>query len=291
MVRVGVTVAVVLVAAGIANAQPSTPAPEPTPSSPPTLEPIPPAPPPQQQQPEAKPSLYEQCREQRRRISAEADATSNLKERARLLQSMPECRPDMDDAPAASPAVTSSSEEQDDGSGFAVEVHLETGQIFIDSNTVLPTTQAGLFLGFRGRSVTFGVAIDIGRISESMTDPTGTTTTASSNMLLIMPGLRAVLARSHDDRTELLGEADIGYGRNWTSDDNPMTASTPSTGHLRIQAAPGLRYWVSQSFAVGAVAGLRYERFSRSSSSGGGTTSDTLAMTALFSAVQLTGVF
>jgi len=62
-------------------------------------------------------------------------------------------------------------------------------------------------------------------------------------------------------------------------------------GQLRVRAAPGLRYWVSESFAVGAVAGLRYERFSRSSSSGGATTSDTLSMTALFSAVQLTSVF
>jgi hypothetical protein len=206
---------------------------------------------------------------------------------------MPECTPDMDNPPPAAPLQTSTSspDGENDGSGFALEVHLETGQFFIDSSSVLPTTQAGLFLGHRGRSLTIGVAVDIGRASETTSDSTGNSTSSSSNMLLFMPGLRGVLARSHDDRTELLGELDIGYGRNWASDDNPMTADTPSTGHLRIQAAPGLRYWVSQSFAVGAVAGLRYERFSRSSDTGGSTTSQTLSLAALFSSVALTGVF
>ncbi|HSD87343.1 MAG TPA: hypothetical protein VLB44_07500 [Kofleriaceae bacterium] len=292
MVRVGVTFVVLFVAARIANSQPSQP-PPPSPSepTPPPSEASPPPPVPSPPPEAAGPSRYDQCMEQRRQISAQADATSNLKERTRLLQSRPECRPDMDDAPPGAPvAAASATEEPNDGSGVAVEVHLETGQIFIDSNSVLPTTQAGLFVGIRGRSVTFGVALDFARIAESTTSSMGNTSD-SANMIFFMPGLRGVLARSHDDRTELLGEVDIGYGRNWTSSDSSMGTSNPSTGHLRVQAAPGLRYWVSQWFAIGAVAGLRYERFSRSSDAGGTSTTNTVSMTALFSSVQLTGVF
>ena len=205
-----------------------------------------------------------------------------------MLQSMPECTPDMSappPAPVVAPTATAP-EPQDTGSGFAFEVHLETGQLLIDSDSFLPTTQAGLFVGHRSPSLSIGVGLDFGRVSESSSD-TIMTTSNSTNMILVMPGLRFVMARSRDQRTELLGRLDIGYGRNWFSSDS--TSDIPSTGHLRGQAAPGIRHWITPSFGVGGTAGLRYERFDREDSMG--TSSRALSVTALFSSLELVGVF
>lgn len=223
-------------------------------------------------------------------------ATTDLKERARLLQSMPECSPDMTDvpAPSAPPVETSYAVAAEDSpaaaSGFALEVRLETAQLAVDSSSILPTTQAGLFLGHRSPSIMLGVGLEIGRVTSSSDDPAAGSTSVSSNLVLVMPGLRAVLARSQDQRTEMIAELDVGYGVNWTSRDPDLDMDdTPSTGHFRAQAAPGIRYWVAPAFAIGATTGLRYDRFGREGTTG--TASMALSIAALFGSLQLTGVF
>jgi len=162
--------------------------------------------------------------------------------------------------------------------GFALEVHLDNGEL-LDSNSMTRTTQAGFFLGHRGTMTTLGVGFDFGHISDG-TMFSGAT--QSSSMLMVMPGLRLVLARTDNERTELIGQLDAGYGRIWSGGD----MKAPSVDNVRIQLAPGLRYWLAPSFAIGGAAGLRYELYAIDAPG-----SSTAEVVAVFSSIQLTGVF
>jgi hypothetical protein len=234
--------------------------------------------------PAPEPSPYEKCLAQRRSIAGDAEQATDLKERARLLQSMPECSPSMTSEPPApqEPAATTTSSQ----GGFALEVRLDTSQTPVDSDLVLPGTQGGIFIGTRSRSLMIGIGLDLTRLTSTQTAGTNIDVTRSQTSVLVSPGIRAVLARSGDERTELFGQLDIGYGRLWSSESG-STVDAPSTNHLRAQVAPGIRYWVSPNFAVGGSAGFRYDRYSRdimdATSSAG--------MTSVFSSLQLTGVF
>lgn len=277
-----VVVMTLVAAARSANAQtrPEGPAPAPSPAvETPEAAPTPTPPPPE-------PTPYERCREQRRNISEQAQETSDLRERARLLQSMPQCSPAM----ATEPEVMNERADgtaSSSGGSFALEVRLDTTQTFVDDNVTLPATQGGLFMGSRSRSLIIGIGVDLMRISGTRTTGTGMDVSTSLTSLLISPGVRAVLARSSDERTELFGQVDIGYGAQWSSTSEPTTSDAPSTRHLRGQIAPGVRYWISPNFAVGGSAGLRYERFSRSAD----MTSQSTSATSIFSSLQLTGAF
>lgn len=175
-------------------------------------------------------------------------------------------------------------------SGFALEVRLETAQVVIDDDFVLPGIAAGLFLGHRSRSVTIGVGFELARLSQS-TSTMGTSSDQSITSLLVLPGVRFTVARSADEKTELLGVADAGYGlgirRGGGGTDNP-----PNIGRIRAQAGLGLRHWITPSFAIGGTAGLRFDRQSVTSDNGGGLEStQSLTTTSLFTSLQMTGVF
>jgi hypothetical protein len=65
----------------------------------------------------------------------------------------------------------------------------------------------------------------------------------------------------------------------------------PSTTHLRVQAAPAVRFWVTHSFGVGAAVGLRYDWLNVDTSGGGVSASMSTSTLALFSSFHVVGVF
>lgn len=180
--------------------------------------------------------------------------------------------------------------EQNVSTGLALEIRLDTAQVQIASDAAIPGLAAGIFVGHRGRSLTIGVGFDVGRINQSQS-AAGTTSESNATTVLVIPGVRFVLARTADAKTELLGQVDVGYGvtirRAAVSGMDP-----PNVGRLRGQAGPSLRHWITPSFAIGATAGIRYDRSSLTSDNGGGMTSDSsFAITSLFSSLHMTGVF
>src|SRR4051812_44977216 len=119
-----IVVSAIVAAARLASAQPAADEPPQTPSPPqtaspplesPTEEPAPLPPP--------GPTAYDKCRAERHAISERADQSPAPKERARLLQSMRKCSPEMPVPPAVSeePVVTRAAPD----GGFALEVRLE----------------------------------------------------------------------------------------------------------------------------------------------------------------------
>lgn len=174
--------------------------------------------------------------------------------------------------------------------GFALEMRLDSTTVLLGNDAALPAITAGLFLGHRSRSLTIGVGFDFGRFNQSTSSPGGSSE-MNSTTVLVIPGVRFVLARTADQKTEILGQVDAGYGvsirragAGGTDPDN--------INRLRVQAGPSLRHWITPSFAIGGTVGLRYDRASVSSDQGMGMTSEQiLAITALFGSLNMTGVF
>jgi hypothetical protein len=184
----------------------------------------------------------------------------------------------------AVPAVATA-EPTDRAAGFAFELRLDAADVAIDEDFMLPGTDAGLFLGWHTGSATFGLGLDLGRMSQTQ-EFDGNESSMAVTTFLVSPGVRVPIARAADGRTELLLSGDIGLGQTSLSDDDEGDEPEP-VFRLRVQAAPALRYWVTPSFAVGATTGIRYDRQSISDDD----SSASFATTSLFSSLQLTGVF
>jgi len=261
----------------VAFAQASEPSPpSPPPTAPPAEAPAPPPP----------VSPAEACRARRHELEEQAAHTADLQERARLLQSLPDCAHVADAPPPAEAGTVTPAPGStvDAATGFAIELQLETSLVQVDTNSALSLPQAGVFLGYRMAGATLGLGLDFGRTSSSSSGG-GTSTDSSSTTFLVMPGLRLPITHSADGRTELLARIDAGYGTLSSSASGSM--DIPSVGHFRAQAAPAVRYWVARSFGVGASVGLRYDRFSQDT----GGASATQSLFGLFSSFHVIGVF
>ena len=126
-----------------------------------------------------------------------------------------------------------------DATGIAVEVRIDTTQVLVDNDIALPGMAGGIFVGHRSRALTIGVGFDMTRLSESG----GSGSSGQSlTSFLIIPGVRFVLARTADTRTELLGQVDAGYGQSIRGSDTTMGApDRPNIHRFRFQAGPSLR--------------------------------------------------
>lgn len=173
--------------------------------------------------------------------------------------------------------------------GFALEVRVETGLMEISNNYTVPAMAAGFFLGYRSRPFTVGVGFDFSRRSQTQSPATADSETSATS-ILAMPGIRFVLARTGDARTELLGQVDVGYGVTIRSGANG--ADFPNQNRARAQVGPSLRHWVTPSFAIGGTAGIRYEVSKVTIDFGSGRTSESsTSISGLFASLQMTGVF
>jgi hypothetical protein len=144
-----------------------------------------------------------------------------------------------------------------------------------------------------------------------MTTVAGATTTVTgmsetATLFGVGPGVRYAIVRSADQRVELLGSLDLGFGRTFTdSSTTPppmmMMGVTTTTGgfHFAYTVGPGLRYWIHPQFAMGVLAGVRGDYDTQTTTTtttmGGNTATSSVNNTALIHSIitqlQFTGVF
>ena len=179
--------------------------------------------------------------------------------------------------------------------GFVVEPHLGTTLVsFVSTGPGGTTTsglsslQGGFLLGAKINRVIFGIGFDLERVATGSTPQGGTTSSTATTDIMFTPGVRIAIVRSADQRVELFGQFDLGFGTTVTEQN-----TNTSYFHLSYDIGPGLRFWAHRQFAVGAVTGLRGEfEFDTIKGNGGaGQSSTSSGLTAVFASLQLTGVF
>lgn len=161
--------------------------------------------------------------------------------------------------------------------GFALEIQLGTrlwGENIPGVGTFgLPSVEGGFFAGYKFGRWQVGGSLDFTRVSESNGGDEAT------SVLAIMPGLRVAILRSADERVELFGQVDFGFGHVFVdhADDH---------NRFIYQLGPGVRLWFHPNFSVGALVGLRGE-FDVEEGDNGVTT----GVTSIFARLTFTGVF
>ncbi len=116
--------------------------------------------------------------------------------------------------------------------------------------------QPGVFVGYQFSRFALGAGFTVTRVRNTL--DASPPQSYSETEFQVTLGTRVTALRSADRRTELLavGEAGIGHRRSTTI--NGATIGTTTNG-MTLAVGPGLRYWMSSSFALGANSGLRYE--------------------------------
>jgi hypothetical protein len=181
-------------------------------------------------------------------------------------------------APSPAPAPSDGVQKR---TGIAAEVHL--GSRFavlgggIGIGAPVDALTGGLFAGYKIDRIVIGLGFDFFGYWA------GTGGGSSNDVaFLVTPGIRAALVRSSDGRVELTGQADLGFGHTFVSG-----AAGTSNFEVRVDAGPGLRYWVHPQLAVTALGGVDVDY---GISTAGGTTS-TETLISVFGSLAFLGVF
>jgi hypothetical protein len=187
--------------------------------------------------------------------------------------------------PSAAPAPPPSSSPE---TGATLELRYTPGssaqlQILSDPDAQ-PDPRTELFAGYQLARLSFGVGLELGRASASNNSGNGQLATT----YLVLPGVRAVLGRSHDGRADLIGIADVGWGETSFSSNDGFTP-TVIENRFRFQTGPGLRYWPSPSLAFGVAALVRHDRIHHDDPNSDFT--EDAARTDLAISLSVTGVF
>ena len=158
--------------------------------------------------------------------------------------------------------------------GFALEIHLGTRVTPLDIGGPIgvPLVDGGLFAGYKFGRFQLGGSFEYGRVAH---DP-DYGTKSSADRLVIMPGLRVAILRSADERVELFGQADLGFGHYWISDADGAHV-------VCFQVGPGVRLWFHPNFAASAMVGLRGEHYIYDH--------DSYGYTGIYASLAFTGVF
>jgi hypothetical protein len=158
--------------------------------------------------------------------------------------------------------------------GFALELSLSSEVVEvagIGSTASFSGLQGGLFAGYKISRVIVGMGIDLARQSGAAGGGTFTS-------ILFSPGVRVAFVRSAENRVEMFGLFDLGFGTTLVegNDAHPF--------NLRYRTGPGVRYWPHPQFAVSAAAGVEGTFF-------GLQEQGSTAITSIFATLQLMGVF
>jgi hypothetical protein len=176
----------------------------------------------------------------------------------------------------AAPATAQPTGPQD--RGFAFEVHLGSRLAAFDTGLVgtlsLNGLDGGFFAGYKFGRFMVGGSLEFARYAHS----DGNDNADSS--FVFMPGVRIAILRSADQRVELYGEADLGFGHVWYTQSGP---DPDGVNLIKFQIGPGVRLWFHTNFAVGALVGLRGEHAFNDDGSDG--------VTSVFAQFAFTGVF
>jgi hypothetical protein len=189
--------------------------------------------------------------------------------------------------------------------GFAV--YLTIGGRYVlatpDAGTTLSSTafQGGLFAGYKLDRIVVGLGFDIGHVGTATKYAASSSQSSGSRgdtSFLLGPGIQAALLRSADQRIELIGHFQIGFGRTFTSISNDP-AIPPQYGpennvsnfHLAYQIGPGLRYWAHPQFALTVGSGISGDHLFFSQNNPSGNKADQVNSVSLYGTLGALGVF
>jgi hypothetical protein len=143
--------------------------------------------------------------------------------------------------------------------GFALEAGF--GLAAGTSPASTPAFFGSLFGGFRLPRVILGLGLQLNgsTISTSPNTPIGGSGSSGTVYLfMVVPGVRARLFHSADQRFEVLGEIDVGAGGN-LGDTGPGSAGklglppgsyVPDTKHFVFALGPAIHYWLHPRVAL-----------------------------------------
>src|SRR5207244_2476663 len=106
--------------------------------------------------------------------------------------------------------------------------------------------QGGFFFGYKIDRFLFGLGIDLDRFATSSSSSGNPDASQSTTGLLLLPGVRIAALRSSDERVELYGEFDLGWGHAFTDQSPAPMGQQPQKSNNRLvyQLGPGVRYWI-----------------------------------------------
>ena len=155
--------------------------------------------------------------------------------------------------------------------GFVFETHvysqLVSFGVGLGTTLNLPLLTGGIFGGYKLDRLIVGLGFDFNSYDAG----------GAQIVMRWIPGIRYALIRSSDERVELYGQADLGFGHNFgTSASNEI---------IDANLGLGARYWAHRQFAVGAVGGWTSEwQLTQSPDT-------SVVIMGIFAGLQLTGVF
>lgn len=170
--------------------------------------------------------------------------------------------------------------------GLLLEIRIDTSRS-MSPVADAPGPRGALFLGYHLRRWSVGLGFELARTSRS-TDDTTTVDDQTDTTHLISPGVRVALGRSADGRAEVFAQLDLGFGETLIEYNDQQSADALYE-RFRLQIGPGLRYWISESFALGAAALLRHDRVRHERNFS--TTVEETSSTDLATSLTVTGVF
>jgi hypothetical protein len=181
--------------------------------------------------------------------------------------------------------------------GFAAEMHIGT-QLFslgtgMGGTTSFGVIEGGVFLGGKIDRVVVGLGFELGRVANGSSVTGGGDQSQASTSIMFVPGVRVAIVRSHDQRVELFGQFDLGFGTLVNEQSPAPMGPQPSTSRFRFSydVGPGVRFWVHPQFAVAGFTGVAGQFEYDSTSQAGTTLKTSSGLTAIFAALQLMGVF
>jgi hypothetical protein len=136
----------------------------------------------------------------------------------------------------------------------------------IGSTPLSPMGLSGtLFGGYKAGRWIAGVGLQISTMTICPDSGGGGCNGGTIFSLLVVPGVRATLFRSADNKLELAGEGDIGgggvFGATGPGADRllglPPGTSVPTTGRFVVDLGPEVLYWFHPQLALRAIALLR----------------------------------
>lgn len=143
----------------------------------------------------------------------------------------------------------------------------------LGSNSAL---QIGVFAGGKIGRVMLGVGLDF----SNLTVPSSGSSTSSLTSLIVAPEVMGVVARTADQRVEMLLDAALGLG------GLIQSSGSSNTLQLSYQLGPGVRYWAHRHFAVQGLTGFSGQVYFPSGSSNASPTS----LHGVFAALSVLGV-
>jgi hypothetical protein len=162
------------------------------------------------------------------------------------------------------------------------------------SLTGFPTLQGGFFLGYKISRVIIGLGFDIARVAQGSSFA-GMTPSSADTAILFTPGIQVAIVRTADQRVEMFGELNVGFGHSFHEESPDPGFPQPDSTNFRLQyqVGPGVRFWAHPHFAVSGAAGVQGDFAFFWSDNGPGTTTvkTSTGVTSIFASLQLLGVF